>query len=195
MRSKIGSLEIFVGPMFAGKTEAIVEKALFLQHMNRNPVIYKPRHDDRYDIHAVVSHSGARVEATAISSWPGDPASTVRAVLLEEVQFFCHPMFDGDIVEVIRRLRGNGIDVYAAGLDMDFNGRAFEVSAALMAESTKITRLTAHCATCGAAATMTGKLVSGEGRFDVGGAEAYAPFCLTHWDKNKVYLAQINSVA
>lgn len=178
-----GCLEVACGPMFSGKTEWLVRKYEWLVRMNARPIAFRPRHDTRNELGIIRSHSGASIPATTIGSWPGLRDAAVQAVLFDEAQFVTRSrgMFDGDLLTIVRDLREQGVSVYAAGLDMDFRGHGFDVTARLMAESSKVRRMAATCAWCGAVATMTARTGKTSGRYAVGGWEDYRPACRTHW--------------
>lgn len=194
----IGKLEVFVGPMFAGKTEHLIKEVLWRTYFTTDVnevAILKPAYDRRYDATRIVSHAGAAIQARPIDRLPADLDGRHRAVFFDEIQFFVEPHYTGEIVSEIRRLRLGGVDVYCAGLDMDYAGRAFEVSAALMAESTVIHRLTARCESCGGPAQMTMKREATGGRFDVGSKDLYAPACVRHWEMHHEDRAAIGGLA
>lgn len=183
-----GRLEMHVGPMFAGKTRSLIKEVLWQTYFHDLPgrqgrpvAIFKPEFDDRYADEAIVSHCGEAIQARSIGSWPEDLDERYGMVFFDEVQFFTEPNFEGDFVNCVRRLRGRGTHVYCSGLDMDFRGHGFEVTAMLMAEATTINRLTAICDLCHAPATMTGKKSDDGGRMELGAADLYVPLCLTHW--------------
>lgn len=197
-----GRLEMNVGPMFAGKTRNLIKEVLWQTYFSDSGIgddggpnqdgayeresgtrvaIFKPAYDTRYDEEAIVSHRGEAIRARAISEWPDDLDGRYTAVFFDEIQFFSEPVFRGDVVAGIRALRHAGTDVFCSGLDMDFRGHAFEVTAALMAESTTINRLTALCDRCGAPASMTGRRTRDGQRLSLGSSDIYLPLCLTHW--------------
>mgnify|MGYP001627909952 FL=1 len=79
-----------------------------------------------------------------------------------------------------------GTDVFCAGLDMDYHGRAFEVPSTLMAEATDVRRLTAQCARCAAAATHSIRHEMTAERILVGATDLYAPMCAEHWFEERM---------
>lgn len=182
---EFGKLEVNVGPMFAGKSESLVKEVLYASHFSTDPgaeiLVMKPSYDSRYGPGRIVTHDGAAISAIAISGIPDMPARPVRQVFFDEVQFFTEPYFLGDFVAFVRTLRLRSIDVTCSGLDMDYLGRAFEVTAMLMAESTRINRLVARCAVCGGPATHTVKCGENLSRFELGAKGKYDAVCQRHW--------------
>lgn len=183
---KYGRLHVSCGPMFAGKTEGLVKELLFHTYFDKGDIenlvgVYKPAFDTRSDADAIVSHDGKTVYAEVLEAPRPEMFGNFKTVFFDEVQFFVRPHFEGDFIEMIRRLRHEGTDVYCSGLDMDVYGRAFEITSQVMAESTSITRLTARCDRCGAPATHTARTDGNGPRLDVGGKDKYAPMCANHW--------------
>jgi thymidine kinase len=180
-----GKLTVVVGPMFAGKTEEIVKEVLYRSHFSGPDKgrigVFKHAIDTRYSDQEIVSHDGAAIRATRVSGIADLVDTDLDFAFFDEVQFFNGPNFDGDILDVIRAMRGSGTDVLCAGLDMDYMGRAFEVTASLMAEATEIRRMTAICEICGAPATHTMRHDSISERILLGSGDSYSAACVNHW--------------
>ena len=43
-----GTLEIFAGPMYAGKTSKLLQRVLWLDHQQKKVLVIKPAKDNRY---------------------------------------------------------------------------------------------------------------------------------------------------
>ena len=182
---KHGSLTTIVGPMFAEKTNFLVKEILYRTYFSKSERekvgVFKLAVDNRYSEDRICSHDGKQVSATVL-----DPESDIgwaglSTVFIDEVQFFTSPYFEKDVLDIVRDMRFAGVDVFCAGLDMDYMGRAFEITAALMAESSAILRLEAQCDVCGAPASRTARINLESDRFVPGSQERYAPMCLDHW--------------
>ncbi|TLG73952.1 thymidine kinase [Culicoidibacter larvae] len=155
-----GWLEVICGGMFAGKTEELIRRVTRLQYAKWKFVVFRPKIDNRYSEIEVVSHNGSKIEAVIISEareilnyLPDD----VDAVAIDEVQFF-----DEEIIPIIDYLTANGVRVIVSGLDMDFRGEPFGIMGALLAKAEFVTKLTAICMKCGAAATRTQRIIDGQ---------------------------------
>jgi thymidine kinase len=178
-----GDLTLFTGPMFANKTNGLIKEILYRTYFDSSErtAVYKADFDSRYEQGCVISHDGFKVDAAAIRSAEEIQTSDVKWVFFDEVQFFTNPNFEGDLVGKIRTLRENGASVFCAGLDMDYLGRAFEITALLMAEATRVEKLTALCSVCGGPATHTARINPASPRFVLGSDETYSPVCARHW--------------
>ena len=178
---EIGSIEMITGPMFAGKSEELLRRINRLKYAKKNFLVFKPQIDNRYSETEVVSHSKRSSKAIAISK--GEEIYNyykdgIDAVCIDEVQFF-----DEKIIDIIDELANKGLRIIVSGLDTDFKGNPFMVTAKLLAKAEFVTKLTAICAKCGKEATMTQRLINGQipsvndEVILVGASESYEPRC------------------
>ena len=183
-----GFIEVICGPMFADKSRTLISRVSNLQYANKAIKVYKPEIDDRYSKDEIVSHNGEKISAKSVRSSRdimNDLLSKMEkmpdVVVIDEVQFF-----DNDVVLVAEKLANMGVRVIVAGLDQDFRGDPFPVVAELMARAEIITKLTAVCTVCGAAATRSQRIVGGKPAkmsdltVKVGAKESYEARCREH---------------
>lgn len=161
--------------MFSGKTEELIRRIKRAILARQRVQAFKPRIDDRYDAHRIVSHESVSVEAVAV----GTSASIEERVLeetdvvaIDEAQFF-----DRGIVEVCDRLANRGLRVIAAGLDQDYLGRPFPPMPELMAIAEEVTKVHAVCSVCGGPACRSQRTISEATTVLVGGVECYEARC------------------
>lgn len=176
----IGTLEIYVGPMFAGKTTELVKKALFLQSSQIPILVVKPEFDTRENENVIKTHSGAKIKALRVknsSSIINNLENTISWVFIDEVQFY-----DNNLPSIVRSILLKNINVFSTGLDMDYKCEAFSNTAALMAQADKVTKLQAYCSTCGRPASKTLKKMGSEYSLEVGDLNLYEPRCNEHWE-------------
>ncbi len=178
---EIGCIEMITGPMFAGKSEELLRRINRLKYAKKKFLVFKPTIDDRYSETEVVSHSKRSSKAIPIAHSKDIYKyidNTLDCVCIDEVQFF-----DKDIIEVADYLANKGVRVICAGLDCDFKGDPFPISAKLLAKAEYVTKLTAICCVCGREATMTQRLIDGvpASKKDpvvlVGASESYEARC------------------
>lgn len=197
----MGRLEVFCGPMFSGKSEALIKRVQRSLIARRPTWVFKPEIDGRYAEAEVVSHAGQRVEAHNVAS-----LSAIQAILdaedadaarpgliaIDEVQFFAP---EGDAVDrslaeafFYRLVVASPHRIVVSGLDLDFRGVPFGIMPYLLALAGRVDKLCAVCAVCGEDASRSQRLVDGEPApwdtpvVQIGGTEAYEPRCLAHWD-------------
>jgi thymidine kinase len=186
-------LTAIAGSMFSGKTEELIRLIGRKEIAKRKVEVFKPIIDNRYgSTHEIVSHSGAKHDATPVGKSQEilDLISEdVDVVAIDEAQFF-----DEDIVPVIKTILDKNIEVFVAGLPLDFRGEPFGKMPILLAMADAIERLTAVCTVemengknCEEEATRTQRFVDGKPAdysdpvILVGGQkEGYAARCPRH---------------
>ena len=52
-----GQLDVYVGPMYAGKTSKLLQRVLWLSHQRKKVLVIKPSKDDRYSESEIVTHN------------------------------------------------------------------------------------------------------------------------------------------
>ncbi len=176
-----GRIEVITGPMFAGKSEELIRRINRLKYAKKNFLVFKPLLDDRYSETEVVSHRNRREKSIPISK-PEEIYNYLKenteVICIDEVQFF-----DEKIIDIIDELANKGLRIIVSGLDTDFKGNPFMVTAKLLAKAEFVTKLTAICAKCGKEATMTQRLINGQipsvndEVILVGASESYEPRC------------------
>ena len=148
-----GSLEVIAGPMFAGKTSALLKRA---RAFDGEVVLIKPSFDTRYGICEIKTHDGVCANAFNLTNTEELLDSKIidaaDYILFDEIQFFKAPNFDGDIVECIETLRDRHIDIVCCGLDLNWKAQPFDIVEKLRAIADKYTPLQARCAVCNAPA-------------------------------------------
>lgn len=185
------SLELLVGPMFAGKSSALL--TIVRRHRALGWPVFVVTHsmDTRYasDPH-IVNHDQERIPATAtthLMDLLDMPAySEARLVVVEEAQFF------PDLVEfVLKAVDGDGKHAVVVGLDGDAERRPFGKVLDLVPHADRITKLTAFCHLCadGTPAVFThahradAAASAAEGKPCVGAADKYTPMCRRHFNE------------
>jgi thymidine kinase len=179
--SRPGWIEVVCGPMFAGKSEELIRRIKRLEYAKKKTLVFKPSIDVRYSSNEVVSHSNLKTKSIAIKESKeilDYVDSSTFAIAVDEVQFL-----DKEIVYLAQKLALKGIRVILGGLDTDFRGEPFPITAALMTIAEDVLKLTAICVVCGAPATKTQRIINGKPAhysdpiIKVGAAEAYEPRC------------------
>ncbi|MGL5114455.1 MAG: hypothetical protein ACRC7G_13400 [Beijerinckiaceae bacterium] len=188
----IATLTVFAGPMFAGKTSALIAAAKTAIAADDCPVvIIKPAMDTRFGNGAIVSHDAVSHVATPVASVADVLAAVAAAqaragrtvhLFVDEVQFMDRPWFDGEFHHLVHTLLLNGHAVTCGGLDCDWRGLPFDVTARLLAMADHVTKLSARCAVSGQPARKTYKRLADEARVALGAADAYEPRSNGAWE-------------
>jgi thymidine kinase len=180
------SLDLYIGPMFAGKSST----ALRLIHRNavigRKTFCITSALDTRYKEGggAISSHtkeSSPACATTALYPLLADPAfQEASCVIVEEAQFF------PDRLEfVLAAVEAHRKDVVCIGLDGDSDRQPFGRLLDLIPYANSVTKLTALCTRCndGTAAPFTfrKRVQAGDQQIQVGGTDAYEALCRIHY--------------
>ncbi|CUJ85981.1 Thymidine kinase [Shimia thalassica] len=109
-------------------------------------------------------------------------AGPVACVFIDEAQF----LTEDQVWQLARAVDDLGVPVMCYGLRVDFQGKLFPGSAALLALADEIREVRTICH-CGKKATMvvrqdeTGKPVQEGEQVQIGGNETYVSLCRRHW--------------
>ena len=185
------SLELFIGPMYAGKSSAI--QSIVKRYSALAWPIFAITHtiDTRYSEEpAIVNHD--RLSLPAFSSDKLMPMlltneyKSSRLVIVEEAQFFPDLIpFIHNVVDIDRK------HAFVVGLDGDAERRPFGQVLELIPLCDRVTKLTALCKNCsdGTAAIFTYDNYvineAGIGDPQVGGVERYDALCRKHFLEKK----------
>eukprot|EP00466_Bigelowiella_natans_P021292 jgi/Bigna1/58499/fgenesh1_pm.99_\ len=167
-----------MGPMFAGKTSALISRIEEEECREVPVLVVKSAADDRYANDKVVTHDGASkrcIAVPALKDLPESELKEVNVIAIDESQFF------PDLFEFCKASADRGQTVIVAGLDGDFNRERFGQIIDLIPLADRIQKLNARCRICGAEAPFTGRIKKSEEQTLVGGADAYMPLCRRHY--------------
>jgi len=174
-------LEVITGCMCSGKSEELIRR-LHLATIAKLPVkVFKSSRDTRSG--DIWSRSGVTFRAIAIDK-PAEVFSQISdgdiVIAFDEIQFM-----DAELFGVVRDLLHSGKRVIVSGLNLDFRGEPFDVTARLMALATKVTVLHAVCAKCNSFdACRSQRLISDGDRIVIGDRE-YEPRCIECFEPPK----------
>jgi thymidine kinase len=182
-----GILTVYCGPMYAGKTTALIAELEAGIEEQKNILVIKPVIDNRYGEEDIVSHDGTSLQKTTghkvrrlgvLEFLEKQDLENVGLLLIDEAQFF-GVLCTTYISEYLKA----GIDVVAVGLDLDSEGKPFGSMPHLLSLANNVYKLAGVCSICGDEATRTFRklTVSSTEQVLIGGSETYEPRCLAHW--------------
>jgi thymidine kinase len=188
-------LTLILGPMFAGKSSAILSRVKRAKVLGWKTMVITCDIDKRYDVSGakVMTHDLTGIEAVGVNVLEGVTWTKeylhARLIVIEEAQFF--PDLYKFVVEAVDK---HGKDVVVVGLDGDSDRKPFGQILELVPLADEVMRLTSLCKRCGdgTAAIFTALVsgVKGE-QVCVGGAEKYEPMCRLHYLINKQNLVSV----
>ena len=195
--SQHGYLELFIGPMFSGKTSKLLE--IYKQSMFCNIPIIVINHsaDIRYHDTHLSTHDKTMIPCVQttelLSIWDygsvDEPIEEKiydahiqfresKVVLINEGQFF------SDLVPCVEELLKEGKHVYVCGLDGDFERKKFGTILDLIPLCDKVTKMTSLCSRCrdGNAGIFSLRITEEKAQFLIG-SDNYIPVCRKCYEK------------
>jgi thymidine kinase len=173
------SLDIILGPMFAGKSSRILSIVSRHTSVGQRVLVLKHADDSRYGIEDdVITHDQRRVSCQRIQTLNDvrdEDILRFAVIILDEAQFF-----PGLVAFVQRVVERYNKCLFLVGLDGDFNRRPFGELLECIPLADRVERITALCRRCG---DGTPGLFTHRrhGPHDqqviVGGAHLYEPLC------------------
>ncbi|MFG0257807.1 MAG: thymidine kinase [Phycisphaerales bacterium JB043] len=168
-------LSVICGPMFSGKTTALIERLIEHRKGGRDVIAVKPRLDDRYHPTDLTTHTGVSLPARTIDV--PDNLDEIHADLIGLDE--CH-FFETGLHDAVQRLLHRGTDVILAGLDRTSLNEPFAEMGHLLVEADEIVKLTSPCAICAQPAVHTIRLFDSDAPIVVGGEGMFENRCRLH---------------
>lgn len=182
------SLELIVGPMFAGKSSALQSIVKRHQSLGWKMIVINHSADIRYGTSSVINHDNQRLPARSVDALIPlltDPEFLeARLLVIDEAQFFA------DLLSfVTTALDMHEKHIVVVGLDGDAERKPFGQIGLLLPHCDKITKMTAFCSSCkdGTAAVFTyakhadAAAAAAASIHCVGTIESYIPLCRRHY--------------
>ena len=184
----MSELHLILGPMFAGKTTTLINKANEISEFNKNQNINKDEiliinhsSDIRYSENTfITSHDNLRIPCIAMSylcTIFESNISNIKYIFINEGQFF------PDLFDILKELLFKyKIKIYICGLDGDYKQNPFPDCKLLdlIPLSSSVIKLNANCTYCKNNAPFTKRIINSNDIFLVGGSESYQPVCIEH---------------
>lgn len=166
-------LEVITGPMYAGKTQEINRRLIYIDYYNESRrsafdgtetisyIIIRPDTDNRSSEVRKVPYQDRNWKYSKhddiFKDSDGNPIDLLKYdyIILDEAQFFT-----SDVIDQVKMLLNEDKYVIVSGLDKDCFGEPFsKFMQWVLCLADDVTKLTAICARCGAPSTMA-KLIS-----------------------------------
>lgn len=180
------SLEIIVGPMFAGKSSYLLSTIRRYTAIGWSVLTITSDIDTRYTTNAICSHNQEKYPARAVKVLTPlfqDPQyESANLIIIEESQFF------DDLIEfVLHSVEQKHKFVVVVGLDGDSERRPFGKILELIPYCDKVTKVTSLCKMCanGTPALFTHRKTADTSVVHVGAAEQYEALCRKHYLQEK----------
>ena len=179
--SRTGEIHLILGPMFAGKTTALLKRVAQEEAKGLAVALVKSSKDARYSEDEIVSHDGTKRRCDSVTKLGDlrkiigeDRWVEIDVLAVDEAQFipdlltFCVDAADMENKKII-----------VAGLDGDFRRSRFGEVLDLLPYCDTVTKLTAKCKLCLERPALFSLRIAVDKDTQelVGGAEAYTPAC------------------
>lgn len=186
MKLKKGKLHLIVGPMFSGKTSALIKKINEDKVKNMKTLTVKWALDTRYELYNesfIISHDNQKVDALKCNENLMEYFNIFKeycSIGIDEGHFFA------DLHEAVSSLISIGINVYIAALSSNYQMKNFKNIIEIYPIADKIEHKVAICTKCYMEAPFTKKKcfnLYGTNflEYDVGGEEKYESLCRDCW--------------
>ena len=180
------SLDIVLGPMWAGKSSHIIGKIRRYRAIGWNVLVVVNPLDNRYGSQVVSSHDKEQISALAVKDldtlFEDSQYLSAKLVVIEEAQFY-KGLYDFVKTAVERDKK----HVMCVGLDGDADRKPFGEILQLIPLCDTVEKITSLCAECGdgTPALFTHRFTPSQEQIQVGAEHTYAPFCRKHFlEKN-----------
>lgn len=184
------SLDLVLGPMWAGKSSYIIGKIRRYRAIGWNVLVVANPLDDRYGSHIVSSHDKEQVPALAVAElsnlYEDSRYIAAKLLVIEEAQFYTG-LYDF----VKTAVEQDGKHVVCVGLDGDAHRKPFGEILSLIPLCDNVEKIKSLCAECqdGTPALFTHRFVptieSTHTQIQVGTETTYKPLCRKHFlEKN-----------
>ena len=195
-----GYLELFIGPMFSGKTSKLVEIYKQCLFCNIKVVVINHSIDIRYDNTLLSTHDKIMIPCIQTNKLldicaffdyynedkyfiPNldDSIKLIEAdvILINEGQFF------DDLYPAIECMLKHNKKIYICGLDGDFQCKKFGQMLDLIPLCDKVTKMTSLCSLCkNGTPGIFSKRISLEKEQTIVGSNNYIPVCRNHYQNH-----------
>lgn len=178
--------------MNAGKSTVLLQAAHNYRERGMVPYLITAQLDNRAGEGRIASRIGIGEDADTFHAEEDLFAKVANriekgdcaCIFIDEAHF----LSDAQVWQLARAVDDLGVPIMCYGLRVDFQGRLFPGSAALLALSDEMREIRTICH-CGKKASMvirqdaTGKVVREGAQVQIGGNESYVSLCRRHWRK------------
>ena len=172
-----GSLQLFVGPMYAGKTSKLIETYEECIDSENRVIVLTHSDEIRYSIDKLSTHDQKKIDCfkyDTITSFINEKADAIKeckVILIDEGQFF------KDLLEILPLINQLHKHVYVFGLDGDFKRNKFGQILDLIPHCDRIEKLHAKCNVCSNQAIFSHRTNDSSEQVLIGNESVYQPLC------------------
>jgi thymidine kinase len=180
--NECGYLEIFIGPMFSGKTSKLIELYKQYSFCNIPLAVINHSSDNRYDDTMLSTHDKIMIPCiqTPTLTRVTNDMDNVDVILINEGQFF------DDLYDFVVDMLKFNKKIYVSGLDGDFKRTKFGKILDLIPLCDKVTKMTSLCSLCknGTPGLFSMRLTDEKEQMLIGSSN-YIPVCRFCYEENE----------
>jgi len=174
--NKMSYLELFMGPMYSGKTSVLIQLYKKYTFCNLPVVVINHSDDTRYHNSMLSTHDKIMIpciQTTKIKDiLESEDYKKANVILINEAQFYA------DLYECVLEMLNDEKKIYVSGLDGDFERKKFGQILDLIPLCDKVSKMTALCGICknGTHAIFSLRLTKNKEQMLIG-SDNYIPVC------------------
>lgn len=183
----MGYLKLILGPMFSGKSSALIELIRKYKIINYKILTIKNALDTRYsELDEIVSHNKDSEPCVSLKNLNDifnnenltNKYKESKVIFIEEAQFF------SDLDSFVTKALDDDKTLYVVGLNGDSNQKNFGDIHKLLPKCDDIELLKGFCKLCNneTAALFSKRIIKDESQIHVGATDEYIPVCRKHFN-------------
>ena len=176
-QTNIGSLHIYIGSMFAGKSTKLIQWYNTGIQYDEHVVVLTHSKEDRYSKEELSTHNLEKIQClkyNSIENFMNEQSiilDSCNTILIDEAQFF------PDLMKCVELVETFGKKVIIFGLDGDFQRQKFGNILDLIPFSDTIEKLHARCNECENNAIFSHRIIQQKEQIVIGSKDIYIPLC------------------
>lgn len=176
-KNGIATLNIYVGPMYAGKSTKLIKLFHDLIEKKQNVCVLTHSDENRYSNHKLSTHNKEQINCKkykTIESFKNNESKTfetINHILIDEAQFFT------DLNMCLEFVEKMNIHVSVFGLDADFQRNKFGKIVDLIPYCDHFEKLKGSCVVCGLPSLFSYRKVNIKEQVLIGKNDIYEPLC------------------
>ena len=176
-QTNIGSLHIYIGSMFAGKSTKLIEWYNTGIQFDEHVVVLTHSIEDRYSKEELSTHNLEKIQClkyNSIEKFMKEQSiilDSCNTILIDEAQFF------PDLMKCVELVEKFGKKIAIFGLDGDFQRQKFGNILDLIPFSDTVEKLHARCNECENNAIFSHRIIRQKEQIVIGSKDIYIPLC------------------
>jgi thymidine kinase len=173
----MGSLHIYIGSMFAGKSTKLIQCFNDSIQNDEHVIVLTHSKEDRYSKEELSTHNLEKIQClkyNSIENFIKEQNIVLKScntILIDEAQFFT------DLIKCVELVESFGKKVCIFGLDGDFQRQKFGNILDLIPFCDTVEKLHARCNDCNKKAIFSHRIINEKEQILIGSKDIYIPLC------------------